>query len=190
MTVDYRKIASDWLSALASAFSAGDATLVAQLFVPDGWLRDFLVFTWDIRSLEGRAKIASYLANSLAAAQITDVRLNEIPNFAPRAAVVPSLEDTPAVELAFTFECRHGHGRAHARLLCDVEGSYKALSLFTELSDLKGHEELGTLPLRDDVTGIPGRDMQQEWADWVHEVETKPYVLIGADIALFFPFSD
>ena len=186
MALDHRKIASDWLSALTAAISGEDVTSVAQLFLPDGWLRDFLVFTWDTRkSLEGRAKLAAYLANSLPAAQITDVRLNETTNFAPRAAMVPSLEDTPAIELAFAFECRHGHGRAHARLLRDVEGSFKALSLLTELSDLRGHEELGTLPLRDDVTGIPGLDMQKEWADWVKEVETKPYVLIGACSAYY-----
>ncbi|RPD81236.1 dimethylaniline monooxygenase (N-oxide-forming) [Lentinus tigrinus ALCF2SS1-7] len=178
MALDHRKIASDWLSALTSAIGAEDLTSVGELFLPNGWLRDFLVFTWDIRSLEGRAKIASYLANSLPAAQITDIRLNEAANLAPRTAVVPSLQDTPAVELAFTFECRHGHGRAHARLLRDGEGSFKALSLLTELSDLRGYEEMGSLPFRDDVTGVPGRDMQKEWAEWVQEVETKPYVLI------------
>ena len=83
------------------------------------------------------------------------------------------------MELAFTFECRHGHGRAHGRLLRDVDGQFRALSLLTEMSDLRGHEEHNTLPLRDDVTGIPGRDMQKEFTDWVEGVETQPYVLIG-----------
>ena len=49
----------------------------------------------------------------------------------------------------------------------------------TELSDLRGYEEIGTLPLRDDLTGIPGRDMQREFNDWVTQVEDKPYALIG-----------
>ena len=90
-----------------------------------------------------------------------------------------------AVEAAFTFECAHGHGRAFVRLVRDVDGVYRALSLFMELSDLVGHEELSTLPLRDDITGLPGRDMQKEFGEWVKGVEDHPYVLIGGFTANF-----
>ncbi|KAI0774161.1 dimethylaniline monooxygenase (N-oxide-forming) [Fomes fomentarius] len=89
---------------------------------------------------------------------------------------IPATPDV-GVELAFTFECRHGHARAHARLLRDPNGAFKALSLFVDLADLAGYEEVPTMPLRDDLTGT-GRDMQTEFEDWVQEVETEPYVLI------------
>ncbi|PIL37042.1 hypothetical protein GSI_00734 [Ganoderma sinense ZZ0214-1] len=177
MAADPRRVASDWLAACSAALSRVEPDAVAQLFLPDGWLRDLLVFTWDVRSLAGREKIAAYLANTLSPAQISEVQLNESPNLAPQATVIPQL-GVQAVEVAFTFECRHGHGRAHARLLRDASGKYKALSLLTELSDLRGHEELTTLAMRDDVTSIPGRNMQTEFEDWVAEVEIKPYVLI------------
>ena len=42
-----------------------------------------------------------------------------------------------------------------------------------------GYEELSSLPLRDDVTGVPGRDMQKDYADWVQDVEANPQVIIG-----------
>ncbi|KAM5540398.1 hypothetical protein V8D89_005856 [Ganoderma adspersum] len=178
MAADPHRVASDWLAACSAGLSRAEPAAVAQLFLPDGWLRDLLVFTWDVRSLAGREKIAAYLANTLSPAQIAEVQLNESPNLAPQTIMIPQL-GVQGVEVAFTFECRHGHGRAHARLLRDASGKYKALSLLFELSNLRGHEELTTLAMRDDVTSlIPRRNMQTEFEDWVEEVETKPYVLI------------
>ena len=48
------------------------------------------------------------------------------------------------------------------------------------LVGLRGHEEANTLILRDDITGMPGRDMQAEFRNWIAGVEKAPYVLIGA----------
>ena len=179
MALDLHHVASEWLAACSSALNRAEVDAVLQLFLPDGWLRDLLVFTWDVRSLAGREKIAAYLANTLAPAKITEVKLNDTPGLAPGAIVIPQLGNAQGVEVAFTFECRNGHGRAHARLLKDANGKYRALSLLTELSDLRGHEEFNTLVFRDDVTGIPGRNMQQEWDTWVERVESNPYALIS-----------
>ena len=188
MTADPHSIASKWLVQCAAALSEADIDALVQLLLPDSWLRDFLVFTWDIRSLNGRDKIAAYLANTLGSARIVDVKLDEDQHLAPRLVPLPQMQNTPAVELAFTFECKHGHGHAHARLLEDVDGVYRAVTLFVEVSDLVGHEELSTLPLRDDVTGIPGRDMQKEMQDYVRQIETNPFVLIGmSPCCLFSP---
>lgn len=179
MTLDPHHIAYDWTSAFKVALSDVDPIAVADLFFPDGWLRDLLVFTWDIRALAGREKIASYLVRTLAAANVAEVSLNDSIDWAPRTISIPLLHNATGVEVALTFECEHGHGRAHGRLVCDVDGVWRALALMVELLDLAGHEELPTLSLRDDMTGIPGRDMQKEFADWTAEVEKNPYVLIG-----------
>ncbi|KAH9918228.1 FAD/NAD-P-binding domain-containing protein [Epithele typhae] len=178
--VDPQIIASDWLSSLQSALDAKDSIAFANAFLSDGWLRDFLVFTWDIRSLTGRTKIAGYLGGALEASAISDVTPGlEHAHIPPRVVPVAQMgPDVHAVELAFTFECAHGHGRALARLLRDAGGTYRALAVFMELADLVGHEELRTMPLRDDMTGLPGRDMQKEIAEYVEEMETKPYVLV------------
>ncbi|KAI9001123.1 FAD/NAD-P-binding domain-containing protein [Trametes punicea] len=177
MPLNPQLIAKDWLTTFSVAIASNDSDAVAHLLLPDGWLRDILIFTWDIRSLEGREKVASYLSNTLGLAAISDVKLDESPFLAPREFPLPQ-KQTTGVEAAFTFKCAHGHGRANARLLRDENGDWKALTLMTELRDLLGHEELQTLSLRDDLTGIPGRDMREEFSDWVDEVETKPYVLI------------
>ena len=178
MALDTLLISSNWLSACSSALRNADVTALTDLFLPNGWLRDILVFTWDIRSLEGHEKIATYLADRLLEARITDVQLDNTPHLAPRVDL--------GVEFVFTFECHRGHGRAYVRLTPDADGVHRAFTMLTELADLRGHEELGRLPLRDDVTGLPGRDMQKDYADMVADVENNPYVIIGerpSDIA-------
>lgn len=179
--MDPRRIASDWLSQYSATFASANVDAFVGLLLPDGWLRDFLVFTWDLRSLGGREKVAAYLKRGLAPARISpnSIVLDESEHLAPRVAPLAQMPGVEAVEAAFAFECAHGHGHGHVRLVQDVDGAYRALTLFMELSDLVGHEELGTMPLRDDITGLPGRDMQKEYGEWVRGVETRPYVLIG-----------
>ncbi|RPD67281.1 dimethylaniline monooxygenase (N-oxide-forming) [Lentinus tigrinus ALCF2SS1-7] len=192
MELDPHFLASQWLSRFTSALNGADAnSFIDKLFLPDGWLRDVLVLSWDIRSLEGRKKIASYLeSNSFTTARIVDVCLDETVYLAPRIYNLPQLQAV-GVEFAFTFECRHGHGRGYVRLLLDADGIYKAFTLLTELADLVGHEELSTLLFQDDrardpKVAIPTKELQSEFAKWKQEVETNPHVLIvgGAQTGL------
>ncbi len=178
MTADPHSIASSWLAAFASAVDAADIDALAELFTPDGWLRDLLVSTWDNRSLEGREKIHGFLSSTLAAAELNNIKLDDTDYLAPRTSFIAQLQ-SPDVESAFTFECAHGHGQGYVRLLPDGTGDHKAFTVMLMLSELHGHEESNTLILREDLTGVPGRNMQEEFADWVTQVERKPYVLVG-----------
>ncbi|KAI0750787.1 dimethylaniline monooxygenase (N-oxide-forming) [Daedaleopsis nitida] len=185
MPFDPHVVAADWLALCASTLTNADVNATTRLLLPDGWLRDLLVFTWDFRSLEGHDKVAAYLANTLAKARITDVHLDDsTADLAPRLFIWPQLRVT-GVELAFTFECHHGHGRGYARLLPDCDGAFKAYTLLAELADLAGHEELGTLRFRDDLAKSDNKakplhilKLSEDFAKWKHDVETKPYVLI------------
>ncbi|RPD53948.1 FAD/NAD-P-binding domain-containing protein [Lentinus tigrinus ALCF2SS1-7] len=177
MSLNPQTVASKWLSACTSVLQKADANAFANLFLPDGWLRDLLVFTWDIRSLAGREKISSYLSNTLSQARISAVKLDENADLSPRTFPA-ALNRGTGVEFAFTFECQHGHGHAAVRLLADTDGEYRAFTVLTMVSDLPGHEELSILPWRDDVTGIAERHMQKDYEQWVHNVETNPQVII------------
>ena len=178
MTLDTRQIASAWLDSCSAAFTSDDVAGITHLFLQDGWLRDFLVFTWDLRSLAGREKIATYLTGILGKSQITDVCLNETSDLAPR--IFPFGPDkTSGVDFAFSFNCTHGIGRAHVRVVPDTDGVYRAYTLLMELQDLVGHEERSTLLTRDDVTHVAGRNMQQEYEEMVRDIETKPHALIS-----------
>ncbi|RPD55278.1 dimethylaniline monooxygenase (N-oxide-forming) [Lentinus tigrinus ALCF2SS1-7] len=178
MALDPHHIASVWLTAFGAALHDTDVPAVTQLFVPNGWLRDLLALTWDLRTLEGQDKVSTYLSQSLRKGQITAVRLDHAPALAPRSFTVPGTRDVTGVEFGFTFDLPHGRGRGHTRLVPDTDGAYRAFTVLLMLYDLRGHEELGTLPLRDDVTGLSGRDVDREYAEWVRDVEADPYVLI------------
>ena len=162
MALNPHLVASQWLSQFSSALRDEDAKAFADLFLSNGWLRDILVFSWDIRALEGREKILVYLTDRFSDARITAVQLNETPELSPRACKIP-VSQVPGVELAFTFECQRGHGRAHVRLAPDVnvDGTHRASTMYTELGDLPGYEELSALPPPDQTA------------------ETNPHVIIG-----------
>ncbi|KAI0755521.1 dimethylaniline monooxygenase (N-oxide-forming) [Fomes fomentarius] len=151
MAADPHSIASTWLSDFSSAFEQADAHAIPALFLTEGWLRDLLVFTWNFRSLHGRDKVVAYLSEffRVRTARITDVRFDTAPELTPRMCTAPSGQE--CVEFAFAFELPHGPCRGYTRLLPDASGTYRALTVMVTLSELRGCEELGTLPLRDDI---------------------------------------
>ncbi|KAI0752533.1 FAD/NAD-P-binding domain-containing protein [Daedaleopsis nitida] len=177
MSPDPRSTATLWLDAFSSAVTSGDLDALTALFLPDGWFRDLLVFTWDLRSLEGREKIKSFLSPTLSAAQISNIKLDESADFAPRTAFLRQLH-AHDIEFGFTFECLRGHGHGYVRMLPDSAGEYKALTVLTMLNDLRDHEEDPTLVLRDELKFEHGEDVQAVFANWVSENESKPYVLV------------
>lgn len=180
-TIEAKEIATNWLSAFATAIESGDVDAVVSTILPDGWLRDVLIFTWGIRCLHGTIDIKEYLCDTMIKSQVTDIKLDESLYLAP--TFVP-LFGGPAVcvEVAFTFETSHGHGQGYVRLLDDGNGHWKAFTLFTNLSDLRGYEE---------ATGPePILDQQEPWLSWqeVYErkkkkVERDPHVLISESLS-------
>jgi putative flavoprotein involved in K+ transport len=59
------------LSALNDALTSGDATGAADLFTDDSYLRDLVTFTWNIKTMEGKAAIADMLSAQLASVKPT-----------------------------------------------------------------------------------------------------------------------
>lgn len=174
-------IAREWLALYASAFASSRADAVASLFLPQGWLRDVLTFTWDTRSLEGRQKIEAYLneSNALKKAQVRDFKLAETlskTTFTPIPKPDGTVEE--GVEAFFTFETWVGHARGCVRLLKDNTegGEWRALSVLMVLEEIRGHEEAGF------ESGIYGGHTLA-WSDVKAErrerIEKDPHVLIS-----------
>ncbi|OCH92900.1 FAD/NAD-P-binding domain-containing protein [Obba rivulosa] len=168
-----KDIAQAWLSMFASAVIAGDVEAITKTFLPHGWLRDLLTFTWDIRSLEGQAKIASYLDGTLSQTKLENVRLDD--SFPLPPAFFPTPQSPiEGVEAAFVFETPIAFGKGYFRLLKDYNDSWKALTVFMMLSDLKGHEEVDCI-CETDASPIPWSDI---FAKRKAEIESNPHVLI------------
>jgi putative flavoprotein involved in K+ transport len=116
--------ASVWLKALDEALAIGDVTAALALFADDCYWRDFLSFTWNIKTVEGKTAIAAMLDATLSRTSPSNW----------------SLEKTDAVQGGirawFDFETRDGLGRGIFRL----EGG-KCRTILTTLQSLTGHEE-------------------------------------------------
>ena len=169
-------IAHTWLSAFSDALLSKDIEGVTSLFLPNGWLRDALVFSWDLRALEGPDRIAGYLRSTLPNAQLKDIELDERPLFAPKT-FSPN-PNVIGVELIFTFDTPLARGRGVASLLPDSsdEGKWKSFYTYVEVEDIKGHEE------EDHELGLYGGHTL-EWGDIREErraeVEKDPEILIS-----------
>ena len=169
-----RDIALDWLLGFSEIFTSGDVSGIAEAFLPNGWFRDSLVFGWNSRSLGGTEKITEYLSEVLPKAQFTDMAIDESPGFEPQ--FVPYSQDTSGLEFAFTFETPVIVGRGYARLSTNEDGEYKALAVYMELKDIKGHEEI------DHEVGVyEGHTVSWEEVSMMRRMETEahPQVVIS-----------
>jgi cation diffusion facilitator CzcD-associated flavoprotein CzcO len=132
-----REIAGLWLASLESALQARDTSAVAALFLADGWWRDILALSWDLRTLAGRDQIAAGLSGWLPSRPPAEFWL---------ADTVPEMFERRTqgwtVEAFFTFETPIARCRGHLRLLTDPgSGDWKAWTVLTAMEDLKGFAE-------------------------------------------------
>ncbi|KAL5482948.1 hypothetical protein ACEPAI_9543 [Sanghuangporus weigelae] len=170
-----RQTALTWLSRISSYLAAKDADSVASLFLPEGWFKNSLVFSWDSRALEGPYKIASYLREVLPGTQVGPFVLDDKSGIPPSKFIAPDYSGREGIEFAFTFETPVSKGRGIARLIPDDVGIFKAFTVYLEAVDIKGHEELGhELGLYEGHTKSWGEVKTQRHA----AVEQDPQVLI------------
>ncbi|KAF5388434.1 hypothetical protein D9615_000675 [Tricholomella constricta] len=168
---DTQTIASEWLQTYGDSLQTANIESVLASFLPSGWLRDVLTFTWNNRALEGREKIASYLRDTLSAAKVSDVKLDSRKHLSPQQSSL----DPEWISGGFTFTTVIAIGQGYFHLAKDEYGAWKAQIVFMTMKDLKGHEEMGP------EAGIyEGHTLA--WSD-VHQsrklkIEQDPYVII------------
>ncbi|MEE4022567.1 NAD(P)/FAD-dependent oxidoreductase [Gordonia sp. PKS22-38] len=163
-----------WLASFEAALAARDIGRAVSLFATDGFWRDLVSFTWNLRTVEGRDGIADMLGARLDDTDPRGFRTSE-----------PATADDSGVATAFIeFETATGRGVGHLRLKPDdLTGADVAWTLLTTLQELKGHEE-SSGPTR--VLGaVHGSDVdRRSWAEKRDDEEAalgrsvQPYVLV------------
>ena len=116
-------VIAEWLELFSKALGQRDASRVAALFGETSYWRDFLAFTWDLRTIEGRADIERMLSEQL-------------PLIGDSSWALDPATDPFATEGFIIIETRAGRGRGYLRLAGDT-----CLTLLTTLEELKGHEQ-------------------------------------------------
>lgn len=172
-------IASRWLLELSLSLQRRDIGNFSNLFLPNGCLRDFLVFTWDIRTLHGHEKISNYIWENIHKSSISGFALcTEDQYFRPAF----SGSGSELVSSGFTFSTPIANGRGFLELGLAQDGEYKASMLLMTLDSLKGYEEKA-----------PESDIyhwrQPSWAEARDEtwkgIEKEPQVLISMSFRLY-----
>ncbi|MBV8623630.1 MAG: NAD(P)/FAD-dependent oxidoreductase [Herbaspirillum sp.] len=115
------------LENLQAALRNGDAERAAALFEEEGYWRDLIAFTWNIKTLEGRAQITAMLQAQLP--QLRDIRF--------RADPAETASHADGITQGWILlETDIARGKGYVRLR---EG--KIWTLLTTAYELKGHEE-------------------------------------------------
>ncbi len=158
--------ASEWLASFSRQLASGDAGAVLELFAEDCYWRDFVAFTWNVKTMEGKPAIKAMLDTTLAAT-------------APTGFALSSVSGQPGnVEGWFDFETAVGRGQGIFRL----EGG-KCRTILTTLQELKGFEE-GLGPTRPKGVRHGADRNRQTWSERraVEDAELgasrQPYCLI------------
>lgn len=150
---DADSIASKVVDSFNAALSKGDTQAIANLFLDDGYWRDHLGVTWDLRTLKGRDKIADFLANATTTSStnandtpfpLTALEIDRSTAYrAPQFGAFDGVGDVKGVQFFFRFTSKVGSGQGLARLAerGGSAGEWRIFTFFTLLREIKGHEE-------------------------------------------------
>ncbi len=158
---------SGWLLKFEAALKSANTAEVTALFDEDCYWRDLVSFTWNIKTMEGKAQIADMLKATLG-----DVRPS---NWTLEGE---ASGDDALSEAWIIFETAVARGRGQLRLK-----NGKAWTLLTTMVELKGHEEKkGTARIKGVEHGA--KENRENWAEMRAREEqelgtkTQPYCLI------------
>lgn len=115
---------SQWLAQFSRALAARDLRGVEGLFAPDCFWRDFLAFTWNLRTFQGKPQILRMLERTLADTQPHDW------------SVVPTALADRASSGWIRFATAQGVGTGYVRLKSGL-----CTTLLTTLQELTGYPE-------------------------------------------------
>lgn len=159
----------EFLTSFGAALEARDIDRVLDHFADDSYWRDFVSFTWNMITLEGKPAIREMLETRLEDVQPSDWTIDE--SVQPRS-------DGGLTEgfLRFSTDVAHGYGYIRVR-----DG--KIWTLLTTMQDLKGFEEPGSLSrpfglVQDEQIGEPTWTDRRDAEQAEIGVTRQPYVLI------------
>jgi putative flavoprotein involved in K+ transport len=121
------RVATSWLGNFEAALAAADAERAAALFTEDSFWRDLIAFTWNIKTVEGRAGIMDLVTETAARVQPSNWRIAEGEQATDAGGII---------EAWIEFDTSVGRGRGHLRLRDGL-----GWMLLTTLYELTGHEE-------------------------------------------------
>ncbi|WP_315835636.1 NAD(P)/FAD-dependent oxidoreductase [Bradyrhizobium prioriisuperbiae] len=132
------RVVAAWLADFEAMLNRGDLSDLATLFHPDGYWRDLLAMSWQLRTFHGTFQIERGLRGVEGKQRPRSFR------FRGEATQGQLGEFGATVEGFFTFETDLAYGRGYLRLAqsdSTEESGYLAVTLLTAMAELKGFPE-------------------------------------------------
>jgi putative flavoprotein involved in K+ transport len=117
--------AAVWLADFSARLGRDDVAGALELFADDCYWRDLVAFTWNVKTMEGKAAIAAMLEATLATTAPSDWQVTNA-----------SGSGSEPIEAWFSFRTDAGRGLG----ILTLEGG-KCRTILTTLQSLDGHEE-------------------------------------------------
>ncbi|OLL23113.1 putative indole-3-pyruvate monooxygenase YUCCA3, partial [Neolecta irregularis DAH-3] len=167
-------LAKTFIGDFSIALEKCNIARVMELIHPHGWWRDKLALSWEFRTVHDHYNIEQFLTTYLRKAQFYSMEIEH--------GKTPLLVDGKGrftwIQVFFKFETEKARGRGIIRL--QQEGmDWKAFTIFTNMSELKGYEE--KIGLYRSCGAIDGEHLgRKSWAEQRREALEKadPEVLI------------
>jgi cation diffusion facilitator CzcD-associated flavoprotein CzcO len=134
-----KEITQEWITRLENVLKAGKVSALTDVIHPEGWWRDHLALSWDLRTLRGLDTITAFLTSKLDKLEFKDLTLQESGQFVP-CKTVP-VEGLEWIESMFSFKTAIGSGNGVFRLVQTENGVWKAHMIYTVLQELDGVQE-------------------------------------------------
>ena len=116
---------TNWLEGFDQALRVKDIDKAAECFVEEGFWRDLISFTWNIKTLEGQDEIKDMLSHTLETAEPYNWKLDG-----------EAVENDGVIEAWISFNTKVAKGYGHLRLR-----NGKAWTLLTTMVELKDFPE-------------------------------------------------
>ena len=138
-SVDAKQVAKDLVKVFNERLSIGEYGAVAGLFSENGYWRDHLALSWDLRTLKGHSKIADFLVTN--GGKLQSISLDDsTPCRVPSISQLDAHGKSKCILVFLKVDTDVGTGRGIARMIYE-NGAWKIIALYTALSELKGFEE-------------------------------------------------
>ncbi|KAH7907304.1 hypothetical protein BJ138DRAFT_1214828 [Hygrophoropsis aurantiaca] len=137
-------VSKAWFDEFSSAVESKEVPSVVNLFLEDGFWKDIIALTWDLRSIGGHSDIKRLLDARLSITGLSELKLSSDPNLAP--VFYKPYPDLALVRFCFEFATNYGKGTGVCNLVPVKENKWKAYALLTCLDSLKDFpEKVGAL---------------------------------------------
>lgn len=134
-------VASQWVDTFNKTLKDSDFSTISNLFLTESYWRDQLCLTWDFHTLHGPANIIPLLQASKTGPRIKSLQLDNSSTLRSPTAKLNDEGKVIEVQAFLTVETEVGRGAGIVKVVAQGTGIWKAFTLFTILTELKGHEE-------------------------------------------------